>query len=126
MVPIYIYSYRRYFYSKKEVMEKSTDDIEGRICCLGFKMLKIAGLHPQQKKPNLLITLLMFLPPIGCAAISCQQLVFGKKDLDSFVKNAEAFVVFLEVQKKLSIILYTIETNTHILLVFVICLPEKF
>lgn len=93
------YSYRLYFYSKKEVMEESADDIEGRVCRLGFNMLKIAGLNPKQNKANLLISLLMLLPPIACVAISCEQLFFGKKDLDSFVKNAEAFIVFLEVQK---------------------------
>lgn len=82
------------------MMNKDEDGIEGRICRMGFKMLQLSGLHPQQKSTvSLALTPVILLAPVACVVIAYQQLIFGNRDVDSFVKNSEACGVFTQVRK---------------------------
>lgn len=72
-------------------METDSNNSEKRLSRLGFKMLRLSGLHPtlSQAVPSAIKRLMLF-PPVICFVIACQQLFFGKKDLDSFAENVEA------------------------------------
>lgn len=76
---------------------------EGRICRFGFKMMHLAGLNPEEKKgSSIALARLTILPPFACVFISFQQLFFGKRDLDSFARNAEACGVYIQVSTERS------------------------
>lgn len=66
----------------------------------GFEMLQLCGLHPQHNSTaSLALTPVILFAPVGCFVIAHQQLIFGNKDVDSFVKNSEACGVFTQVSK---------------------------